>query len=157
MYCGITSVPEPFAVGTGAMMKFDPDAAFWVFNQVSNFAYTRYDVMIEDIQKVQKELEEKFISYTPVVDKAAKELYEMDKSLAREFITDYSVQMGEYTVDVWKNLYAYLFTRYMDGNVKTHVEGQQNPHLEQPGYGENWYKRIIEGTGEKFEYKGAGH
>jgi len=157
MYCGITSVPEPFAVGTGAMMTFDPDAAFWVFNQVSNFAYTRYDVMIEDIQKVQKELEDKFIAYTPVIDEAAKELHGKNESLSREFITDYSVQMGEYTVDVWKKLYAYLFTRYMDGNIKTYVEGQQNPELEQPGYGENWYKRIIEETGNKFEYKGAGH
>jgi dipeptidase len=36
MYCGMTEVPHAFAVGNGSMMEFSPDAAFWVFNQVSN-------------------------------------------------------------------------------------------------------------------------
>ena len=46
MYCGMNAVPPSFAVGNGAMMEFSPDAAFWVFNQVSNLAYTRYNLMI---------------------------------------------------------------------------------------------------------------
>src|SRR5690606_13022232 len=57
MYCSITETPHSFAVGNGSMMEFSDDAAFWVFNQVSNLAYTRYSDMISDIQNVQKALE----------------------------------------------------------------------------------------------------
>jgi dipeptidase len=57
MYCGITKVPESFAVGNGDMMTFSDNAAFWVFNQVANFAYTRTRLINDDILKKQSELE----------------------------------------------------------------------------------------------------
>ena len=41
MYCGMTRVPETYAVGNGNMVHFSDNAAFWVFNQVSNFAYLK--------------------------------------------------------------------------------------------------------------------
>lgn len=154
MYCGITEVPQSFAVGKGAIMRFDPDAAFWVFNQVSNFAYTRFDVMIKDIQKIQSELENNYFAFTSSIDDAALKLYNKDKDMAIKFLTNYSVNTGNNTVEVWKRLYAHLFTRYMDGNIKTYVPGEQNPAVDQPGYSEGWYKQIIEGTGNKFLYKG---
>ena len=53
MYCGITRVPETFAVGNGDMMTFSDNSAFWVFNQVTNFAYTRTSLLIGDLQKKQ--------------------------------------------------------------------------------------------------------
>lgn len=154
MYCGITEVPESYAVGNGAMMDFSENAAFWVFNQVSNFAYTRFNVIIPEIRKVQLELESKFIAYTDYIDKAAHELYKTDKTLACQFITDYSVSQGNNTVKRWKELYKYLFTKYMDGNIKEKVPGKMNPKLEQPGYGEEWYRRIVNETGEHFKMKG---
>jgi hypothetical protein len=39
----------------------------------------------------------------------------------------------------------------MDGNVKTRVEGQQNPSLEQPGYSEEWYRKVAEDTGDRLK------
>ncbi len=149
MYCGIDEVPPSFAVGKGAMMEFDSDAAFWVFNQVSNFAYTRYNFMIPFIQEKQKALELKYLSETEAVDKVAADLYGKDPAKALRFLTDYSVRAGENTVAEWKKLYAFLFTRYMDGNVKTKVEGKQNPHVEQPGYDEEWYRQVAKDAGER--------
>jgi len=157
MYCGITDVPESYAVGNGAMMKFSDDAAFWVFNQVSNFAYTRYNLMIPYIQEKQSELENGFVSLTSTVDHKASELYKEDREKALGYLTAYSKYAGNYTVAEWKKLYRFLFTRYMDGNVKTYVPGQQNPELEQPGYSEQWYRKLIEETGSKFEYHGESH
>jgi len=158
MYTCMTRVPESFAVGNGSMMNFKPDAAFWVFNQVSNFAYTRYKDMIPDIQEVQKRLEENYISFTPVIDKMAAELYVKNKARAIEFLTDYSVSQGENTVREWKNLYAFLFTKFMDGNIKTKDGDKQNPKVKQPGYSEDFYRRIIQGTGDKFKVVGSsGH
>lgn len=157
MYCGITQVPEKYAVGNGSMMEFSDNSAFWVFNQVSNLAYTRYKDMIADIQKVQSALEGKFISYTDVVDKAAVELYQKDPAKAREFLTDYSVNQGNSTVMRWKELYRYLFTRYLDGNVKVKDGNNQNPKVKFPGYDESYYRMIIEKTGDKFKYQGGSH
>ena len=50
-------VPENYAVGNGSMMEFSDSSAFWIFNQVSNFAYTKYSYMIPEIQAKQQELE----------------------------------------------------------------------------------------------------
>lgn len=157
MYCGITQVPETYAVGNGSMMEFSDNSAFWVFNQVSNLAYTRYKDMIVDIQKVQTALESKFIAHTSVVDKAATDLYKTDPAKAREFLTDYSVNQANSTVMRWKELYRYLFTKYLDGNVKVRDGNKQNPKVKFPGYDEGYYRMIIEKTGDKFKYKGESH
>ncbi len=151
MYCSMTEVPHSFAVGNGSMMTFSDDAAFWVFNQVSNLAYTRYSNMIPEIQKVQSALENKFVSYTNVVDKAALELYNKDPKEAIQFLTDYSVNQGNSTVSRWKELYAHLFTKFLDGNIKVKDGNNQNPKVEQPGYDESYYRMIIEKTGDKFK------
>ncbi|MCK5028517.1 MAG: C69 family dipeptidase [Bacteroidales bacterium] len=163
MYCGMTEVPETYAVGNGSMMEYSDNAAFWVFNQVSNFAYTRYSAIIPDIQKVQDELELGFIEEVKGIDKAAAEMYKNNPKQAVKFITDYSIDQANSTVYTWKNLYAHLFTKFMDGNIKEArpvPEGYiyTTPDVEQPGYGEEWEKFIIQETGDKFKVKGeAGH
>ncbi|MBA7559673.1 hypothetical protein ES708_01288 [subsurface metagenome] len=163
MYCGMTEVPHTYAVGNGSMMEYSDDAAFWVFNQVSNFAYTRYNYIYKDIREKQEELEMKYINAVPVVDKAAQELYKSNPEQAIEFITDFSVNSGNRTVSEWKDLYRYLFAKYMDGNIKEKREVPEGykyvtPNVSQPGYSEEWYRRIIKDTGDKFEYKDdSGH
>jgi hypothetical protein len=68
------------------------------------------------------------------------------------------VNQGENTVREWKNLYAFLFTKFMDGNIKTKDGDKQNPKVKQPGYSEDFYRRIIQGTGDKFKVVGSsGH
>jgi len=150
IYCGIKAVPRSFAVGNGSMMEYNDQAAFWVFNQVSNFAYTRYNLMIPFIQDKQKQLEQKYILETKEVDKTATDLFKKDPKKAIAFITDYSVKTGDQTVSEWKNLYGFLFARFMDGNIKTKVEGEQNPKVEQPGYSEDWYRAVVKTSGDKF-------
>ena len=71
VYCGITEIPECFQVGNGDMLTYSETSAFWAFNFVTNFAYLRYSDMIKDVQKVQAELENKFVTTLPVIDKAA--------------------------------------------------------------------------------------
>ena len=155
MYCGITKVPESYAEGNGSMMDYSEDAAFWVFNQVSNFAYTRYNLMIPEIREKQSKLEHYYISRTSEIDKKAVELNKEDKNLSVEYITDFSVNTGNSTVEEWKNLYRYLFAKYLDGNVKEKVDGRKNPKLEQPGYSEEWYRMLIKETGDKFKIQGG--
>jgi len=153
IYCGSTRVPEAYAVGNGSIMEFSETAAFWIFNQVSNFVYTRFNAMINDVKTLQTELENKYYNYIQAIDKAALELYKKDPNLAREFLTDFSVLTANETVKKWKKLYQDLFVKYMDGNIKTKIPGKLLPKVEQPGYGIEWYKLIIEKTGDRFLYR----
>ena len=158
MYCGITKVPETFAVGNGDIMTFSDNAAFWVFNQVSNFAYTRTSVLAADLQNKQKELEEGYFNQTVDIDKTAAELYKKSPQKAVEYLTAYSVKSGNNTVAQWKDLYRFLFTKYVDGNVKEKRAipkgyNRVNPKISQPGYSEEWYKAIAGSTGDKLKEK----
>jgi dipeptidase len=151
MYCGITNVPHSYAKGNGSMMQFTTDAAFWVFNQVSNFAYTRYNVIHPEIDSLQSILESRYIDYTKGIDKAAVDMYATDPKLAIDLITTFSDNAGNFTVETWRNFYGYLFTKYMDGNIKWKNDGKLNPFLKQPGYGEDWYRLIVKETGDHFK------
>lgn len=159
IFTSITKVPESFAVGNGSMMQYSETSGFWVFNQVSNFAYTRYRDMVPEIRKVQAELELKYIAEIANVDKTAGDLYKKSPKKAIEYLTGYSVNAGNATVKRWKELYAYLFTRYMDGNIKAPIEGEMNPDVKQPGYGDDWEWLIIRETRNRYKVPegGGGH
>lgn len=156
MYCGITSVPECFKVGNGDMLTYSPTSAFWLFNMVANFCYTRYDLMSADAQKVQKELETKYIAKTDSVDAEAMKLSAKDMNLAKEYLTNYSGTMAQNTFNKWKTLSEYLLVKYIDGNIKKEKDGKfernswGNPVMPlQPGYSEAWKKSVIQETGSK--------
>lgn len=152
LYCSMTRPPETYKVGNGSLMKFSETSAFWVYNQVSNFAYTRYDAMIPEIRALQKELELKSIASVEAMDLAAQSLLKTDRDLAIALLTDFSVNLADKTTMRWKELYHHLFTKYMDGNVKTPAKGQRDPNIEFPGYSKEWYKNLINNTGNKFLY-----
>mgnify|MGYP006281145467 FL=1 len=155
-YAGMQKAPETFAEGNGSMMEWSDNAAFWVFNQVTNLAYTRYDIIHPHVREFQQKLEERFVDYTAMIDQQAKELYEEDPEEAIEMVSNFSVDNANTLVHNWKRFYQFLFMKFMDGNVKEtngrHFKsnGTGVVKLRQPGYGEDWYKMIIEETDDKF-------
>jgi dipeptidase len=163
MYCGITEIPECFKVGNGDMLTFSETSAFWTFNLVSNFAYLRYDAMIPDIQKVQKNLEDKFVAYTPSVDMAAQSLWIGGKKKETlQFLTDYSVNQANGMTHEWKKLSQFLIVKFMDGNIKKEKDGifertetGMTPGPNQPGYPDWWKKVIVDGIGDHLKMIGA--
>ena len=156
MYCGITETPLCFKVGNGDMLTFSETSAFWTFNLVSNFTYLRYDAMIPDVLKVQKNLENKFVAYTPSVDLAAQNLWNSGKKQETlQFLTDYSVSQANGMTQEWKKLSQFLIVKFMDGNIKKEKNGVfertetgMSPMPNQPGYPDWWKKVIVEGTGD---------
>jgi dipeptidase len=146
LYCGITRIPKPFAVGAGSFDRFSWDSAFWVFNFVANFAYSRYCDMILDVQAVQRELEGGYFGDQGTVEDAAMALYRQSPSLARDYLTEYSVTRGETAVARWKKLGEFLIWKYVDGNVKN--EFGKPTH---PGYPQGWYRRIAKDTGDRLK------
>ncbi|WP_075590759.1 dipeptidase [Labilibacter marinus] len=160
IYCGINSIPENFKVGNGSLLEYSSTSAFWIFNRVSNQAYSRYNLMIEDIKKVQTRLEDKFEDYAPVIEQAAKHLHQLDPAKAKEFITEYSLAQSKLTFDAWKDLDEFLMVKYLDGNLHKEENGvflkneHGNPyHAEFPGYSKEYYQKIVDETGEKLKMK----
>ena len=158
VYCSVTSVPEAYAEGKGDMLTYCDDCAFWVFNKVSNFAYLRYDLMIQDIKKVQDELENRFISQTAVVDQTALKLLETNKEEAVRYLTDYTVNTGNYVVARWEKLFQFLLMKFMDGKVKKEdgkggLKYNQYDYcpapVKNPQYPDWWKKNVIDATGDK--------
>jgi len=155
MYCGILKVPHSYAEGNGSMIEYSPTSAFWTFNFVANWAYTRYSYMIKDIQKVQRELELGYVDQTAKIDKEALAIYKTDKNKARTFLTNYSVKAGDGTVARWKQLGEYLLVKYIDGNIKKEKDGKfltngtgQAVMPFQPGYPKWWLNEIIREKGD---------
>lgn len=165
MYCSMTKVPEAFKVGNGDMLTFSPTSAFWTFNMVSNWAYTKYDYMMKDIVPVQQGLEKQYVEETAALDKKAAELYKKDKGAAVKMLTDFSVKTGQALEKRWQELFQYLMVKYMDGNVKKEKEGKfqrseyNMPVMpSQPGYPEWWLKKIAAEHGETVKQLGpVGH
>ena len=149
MYASIREIPYAFREGNGSMMEFKPDAAFWIFNLVSNFAYTRYCDIFPEIQSVRKELHNSFKAETAKLESDLLEEAKNNPQDVSKKLTEYSAKASENTMKTWSKLFADLFVKYMDGNVKTAQpvpEGYKYyaPKVEQPKYGNDWYRRIVE-------------
>lgn len=148
MYAGIKEAPKAFAEGTGHFNAFNWDSAFWTFNFVSNYTYSRWSDMIVDVQKAQRDLEGKFLAEQDEIDAAAKKLFEQSPGLAKDYLTHYSAQQTELTMARWKKLGETLIWKYLDGNPKN--EKGEPTH---PKYPQDWYERIAKERGEILKVK----
>lgn len=156
IYCGITDIPPCFKQGNGDMLTYSPTSAFWIFNQVANMCYSRYNLMSADAIKIQKELETGYIAQTDATDETAKKLYAQDEKQTRNFLTKYSINASQNTFDHWKTLSEYLLVKYIDGNIKKEKDGrfERNPWgiplmPTQPGYNDAWKRSVIKETVDK--------
>lgn len=148
MYAGIKEAPKAFAVGNGNFDSFSWDSAFWTFNFVSNYTYSRWSDMIVDVQKVQRELEGKFLAEQDETDAAAKKLFEQSPGLAKDYLTQYSAKQTELTMARWKKLGETLIWKYLDGNPKN-----EKGEVTHPKYPQDWYERIAKERGEILKVK----
>jgi dipeptidase len=140
LYVGMNKAPK--SLTTGNIIDFDWNSAFWVFNLVANYAYGMYSHIIPDIQKVQAELENRAITMSRAVDVAAVSLYEADKEMMTEYITDFSVNNAEYTVQRWRELGYYIFSKYNDRYIRT--EDKLRPWPQGIGYPDDFKRRAVE-------------
>nr|WP_321451904.1 C69 family dipeptidase [uncultured Carboxylicivirga sp.] len=160
MYAGLLKVPYCLSEGNGDLLNFTWDASFWVFTWVSNQAYSRYSYMIEDIKKVQTELEDNLSAYTVAIDQSAKALYDQNPTLARQFLTDFSCNQAEIVTDRWRELGEFLLVKYNDGNLHEEENGvfkrneYGNPaHAKFPGYSEDYYRSVVKDAGDKLKMR----
>ena len=75
IYCSSTAVPEAYRVGNGDLLTYSETAAFWTFTRVTHQAYLRYDLVSEEIIKVQQEWEKSQAAKVKDTDAKALDLY----------------------------------------------------------------------------------
>lgn len=159
IYTALQTVNEHLQEGNGTMIEYSESSMFWLFNFVTNFAYTRYSDMIKDIRKAQKRLEASYILDVNHFDKKILRLHKdsVAENEIKERMTNFSNQRIISTFYEWTDLKEYLIVKYIDGNIKKEKNGEfiESPYRkgqcvmpEQPQYPEKWYETIVKDNGE---------
>ena len=149
LYVGSQRVAK--SLTTGNIIDFDWNSAFWVFNLVANYTYGLYDYIIQDVKKVQQELEARSYGLTNAVDIAAKTLYNTNRELMYEYLTDFSVNNAEYNVQRWRELGYDIFSKYNDRYIRT--EDKLRPWPQGVGYPDDFKRRAVEERPDFFDVR----
>ena len=128
IYSTINEIPWCLDENNGDLLTFSETSAFWVFNSVANYAYTKYSRMMVDIRNLQVELEDYYNTIIPVIDRTAIDMSEGD---AQRFLTRFSCKEAEAGTQAWKKLGQYLMVKYLDGQEKK----EENGHFKRNAYG----------------------
>ena len=120
MYSCLTHVPECFKEGNGDSYTFSHTSAWWTFNLVANWAYTKYSRMYPHIREKQQVWDDKFNTQIPGLDERVAQLSEED---AKAFLTNYSCSQATSLVEDWQRLYIYLVTKFIDGQERKEENG----------------------------------
>jgi len=151
IYCGTSRAPARWALGYGDLMTFKWDSAFWVFNLVSNYAYSRYSIIYPDVLAKIVTYQQQYYKQVPSVDSQALAAYNNgDKEKAIEIVTDYSTGVAENLIDEWLGFFQQLFVKYMDGYSKRANPKGGNPIVDNPGYNDQWLSQIVTQDGDKY-------
>lgn len=104
--------------------------------------------MIDDVIKVQNELEGSYLAKQTEIEDKAVQLAKSSKRDAVEFLNNYSIEMAEQTITKWKKLGELLILKYMDGVVKDEFFKPKNV-----GYPEDFKQKMVLADGEKIKMK----
>ena len=162
-YCSMTEVPAQ--LDHGDINTFSFDSNFWMTNWVANQAYNRYDLMIPDIRKVQKGLEDKYQSSRASREAELTKLAEAgDMAALQKEVNAEGAAIAKEATDAYRDLGQYLFVKFMDGNMKKTDENGNFIKSEYglpvyptfPGYDKKYYENIVRESGDHFLVKENG-
>ena len=161
VYCCTNRLPECYSGEIADCVTFSWDSAFWIYNWVADMIRPRYSLMIDDMRKVQNNLEDTYEQAQAGIEQAAIALLEKDPVKGKEFLTNYTSMTAQCAVDAWKKLGEYLIVKYNDGVVKrTHKDGSfvrpQYEHgngapLVRPGYPKEFLEELVKATGDRYK------
>ena len=159
LYGSMTRIPASWA-GRGPqdgvtppLMTFSLESAFYVFNLVANFAYSRWDLIYADVYEAIAAKEAMYFDLVAETDEKAIKMFESndfsDKDVV-EFLTSFSHDIGEALTRDWFTFFGELFVKFRDGYITTPsaaspVCGCQS---QSAPYQDDWYNRIVEDTGD---------
>ena len=152
LYCCITQVPDCFRPENNPRTEFSFESAFWMNNWVANMVYPRYSMMIEDLRKAQRELEDYYFADQDSVLKAVEKMTPTDR---RDYLNKKSIAYADKMMKRWDVLAKYLIVRYNDQVVKkVDKNGEfQRWGYETPGYDLQFINSIGTVTGDRYKLK----
>lgn len=161
--CSMTEIPLEVRHGNGDMNTYSDTSNFWMTNRVANQAYHRYDLMIDDIRKVQSTLENGFHAAIADEDAALTAMLEAGGADAvATAVNARGAEIARSATDAYRDLDRYLLVRFMDGNRKKvdadgkfiYSEHGMPIYPEFPGYNQQYFEEIVRTTGNHFLDRG---
>lgn len=158
IYCSLTEIPKQ--LDHGDTNTFSYDSNFWMNNWVANQAYNRYDLMIDDIRKVQSELEDEHIAEQSEFESNIKDFHENGQLFMIPIMVNSQADFyARKATDSYRSLAEFLLVKFMDGNMKKVDEKGNFPYNEYglpeyptfPGYDKHYYENIVKETGNHFQ------
>lgn len=152
LYCCLTQVPDCFRPENNQRNEFSFESAFWMNNWVANMIYPRYSLMIGDLRRAQRELEDYYIADQDSVRAAVARLTSQER---RDYLTRKSLSYADRMMKRWDRLAKYLIVKYNDQVVKReNADGTfQRWGYDTPGYGQPFIDAIPAATGERYKLK----
>ena len=138
---------------TPPLMTFSLNSAFYVFNLVANFAYSRWDAIYPDVHAAIIAKETTFASLVGEADAYALNLFNNGQTAdAVEYLTTFSKDIGDQLLLDWFTFFGEMFVKYRDGYITTAstqapVCGCTTNNLP---YQDQWYDRIVVDTGDRY-------
>jgi dipeptidase len=160
VYCCTNKIPPCYARGEADYITFSWDSSFWIFNWVANMVYPRYNLLINDVRTLQKNLEDTFNQAQEGIETVAAGIYTQNKEEAKTFLTNYTNMTAQHTYDSWKHLGEYLIVKYNDGVIKRERNGKFERNaighpapVIRPGYPKDFLEEYVRQTGDRYKIK----
>ncbi|MBR5456521.1 MAG: C69 family dipeptidase [Bacteroidaceae bacterium] len=157
VYCCATEVPDCYKECYADPVEFSWKSSFWVFNWVANMIYPKYSMVIDDMRSVQGALEAGIYERSKAVEAEALAVVNSSPKYAISILTDFTCSSAEETLSAWKAFGEKIIVKYNDFVVK----GEKNGKVERgntglagkitrPGYPQEFLKRVVKETGERY-------
>ncbi|MFH1006260.1 MAG: C69 family dipeptidase [Candidatus Latescibacterota bacterium] len=91
--------------------EYDPDKAFWIFNELENLVDLDYRGNIEVVRAVWEEFETRVFEMQPAIEQAALQLLKRDTALGRAYLTDYCSSVALEAMEKAKRISLQLKTK----------------------------------------------
>ena len=118
MYAVTSSAPETYAYGNGDTSHFQWRSAFWAFNAVANFVYSRHSVVGVDVQRRIVETESRLLDAVAATDQQVAGIMRTKGLHAAEaFLSNFSTTTADAVVDDWVALFPELLVTFRDGLI----------------------------------------
>ncbi|MBR4392363.1 MAG: C69 family dipeptidase [Bacteroidales bacterium] len=152
LYCCITQMPDAFRPENNPRAEFSDQSAFWMNNWVANMIYPRYSMMIGDLRKAQKELEDYYFADQDSVLSAIKDMMPADR---QSYLNKKSIAYAERMMQRWDKLAKYLIVKYNDQIVRRTDENGQFTRWghDTPGYDQQFIDAVGKSTGDRYRLK----
>ena len=152
LYCCITQIPDAFRPENNPRNEFSDKSAFWMNNWVANMIYPRYSMMIGDLRKAQKELEDYYFADQDSVLVAIKEMMPTDR---QSYLNRKSLAYTDMMMQRWDKLAKTLIVKYNDQIVKRVDEKGEFTRWghDTPGYDQQFIDAIGKAMGDRYKLK----